>query len=76
MNKRVGLFVTALALTVAAVFSSAPVQAKPTCNIACLIGHACCSDTDCDAFCGGHFVGSCPGAGSGGGCCACAGQLS
>lgn len=73
MKKRLGLLLAALALTTAAVFSGSAAQASPRCNIACFTGHACCSDSDCDAFCGGHFVGSCPGAGSGGGCCVCAG---
>jgi hypothetical protein len=73
MNKRIGLLLGALALTAVAIFSGSEAQAGPRCNIACLVGHACCSNADCDAFCGGAGLGLCPGASSGGGCCVCVG---
>ena len=73
MKKRLGFLAAALALTATAVLSGSPAQAKPACNIACLVGHACCANSDCDAFCGGAGLGACPGADSGGGCCVCIG---
>jgi hypothetical protein len=73
MSKRFGLFVASLTLALAAVLSGSQADARPRCNIACVIGQACCSNADCNAFCGGPGLGVCPGAESGGGCCVCVG---
>ena len=73
MTKRIGLLLAAMALTAVAIISGSEAEAKPRCNIACFVGQACCSDADCNAFCGGAGLGVCPGANSGGGCCVCIG---
>lgn len=74
MKKRVGLFLTALALATAALVSN-PVTAKASlfCHPpACFIGPGCCTNAECDLFCQNLSPGSVPlCTDPNGGCCYC-----
>lgn len=74
MNKKLGMFLLALALTaVAFVSSPATVEASACIEPACFASPGCCRHEQCDKWCGG-YGGFCQGvSGNWGGCCICVG---
>lgn len=73
MNKKLGLFLLALVLTVAAFVSAPPAAEAARCiEPACFASPGCCFNFQCNEWCGGYGLGACSGGGLGG-CCYCVG---
>ena len=70
MKKRLALFLLAVVLAAAALLGGSPKVEAARCHRPdCFASPGCCSDRDCDDWCGGRGFGVCSG-----GCCSnCAG---